>query len=1324
MAQLLAVLAALSLRLCCARAGMDSCYGRGGGAAQRCLPEFCNAAFNRTVLASAQCGAAGPELYCLQTGVTGVTQSCHVCDARQPQRSHGAQSLNDFHIEEEEPSWWQSPSMVHGVQYPNSVNLSLALGKAFEITYIRLKFHTSRPESFAIYKRTREGGPWVPYQYYSASCRQTYGATPGGFLRPGDEERVAFCTDEFSDISPLTGGNVAFSTLEGRPSAYSFDTSPMLQEWVTATDLLISLNRLNTFGDDIFHDNRVLRSYYYAISDLSVGGRCKCNGHASECVTNGLGRLVCDCQHNTTGVDCQKCRPFFHDRPWGRASSEAVNHCLPCNCSGRSEQCVFNADQYRRTGHGGQCLNCRDRTAGAHCQLCAKHCYRDNTAEPCQPCNCSLVGSLSLQCDQSGDCLCKATVMGKKCEHCRPGYHSLSEGGCRPCACYPAGSVGDCSPLDGKCTCKQNVEGALCHSCQSGTFHLQPHNPHGCTNCFCYGHSAACTSASQFMVQHIVSTFQQDTDGWRGQNSDGGESPLAWEKNRISLFPKNGEWEYFIAPAKFLGNQLLSYRQNLSFVLDVESEELAPFDLTLEGSGIQVRASVSPQARERAITFRLHEAEAGIQAPALSSFQFQQLLSNLTAIRLAGSGSFPSHLKEVTLVTAQAGLAPRAAWVEECLCPEGYIGQFCQACAPDYKRGLPSGGPLTRCIPCTCNQHGTCDPDTGVCRCVHNTDGPSCEHCASGYYGNPFRGRYNDCKPCPCPAQSNCATVEETKEVVCTDCPEGQTGKRCEMCDDGYFGDPLGQRQYVRPCSQCQCNGNTDPNAVGNCDHVTGECLKCLFRTIGHYCDRCDHGFYGNALAPNPLDKCQPCDCDPAGSANGRETCNTGSGQCECLPHVIGRDCSQCEPGFYNLQPTVGCLSCRCHAVGSRSGDCQAVTGRCSCRPGIEGRSCDRCQRGFFELSEWGCRGTESNRRSLGPATRFAEPSPSHPSAPVAIPHRWAGTERVHGLSRCSSDNLTAAIEDLESALQSKDQRIEELLVQMEPRVKSLNMGIETQRSYEQLLNRVEAAQASARASIEQAKGIKDEGITLLKTLEDNKKLFPAKRLKSKGAFRKMGPIRERVLVEARGKTAVAGRMLGAAESSSAVSNGTAARASLLARDVTKEAQKLRRRAQDQSVRCGSLRAQVATAEERLGPREEQAAALRARIREETQTATQVLGETETTEKSMKKAKHSLDRDVKRLAELLKQIESLQVGQATEEMLNKTESQMGSLRWAIDRKLTRKVRELEAASEMQILKMRAFEKDIEEIQADKLNLEDIVQNLPQGCYSGVGQRRQ
>jgi hypothetical protein len=39
-------------------------------------------------------------------------------------------------------------------------------GKAFDITYVRLWFYSPRAESFAIYKRTSEDGPWIPYQFY------------------------------------------------------------------------------------------------------------------------------------------------------------------------------------------------------------------------------------------------------------------------------------------------------------------------------------------------------------------------------------------------------------------------------------------------------------------------------------------------------------------------------------------------------------------------------------------------------------------------------------------------------------------------------------------------------------------------------------------------------------------------------------------------------------------------------------------------------------------------------------------------------------------------------------------------------------------------------------------------------------------------------------------------------------------------------------------------------------------------------------------------------------------------------------------------------
>lgn len=77
------------------------------------------------------------------------------------------------------------------------------------------------------------------------------------------------------------------------------------------------------------------------------------------------------------------------------------------------------------------------------------------------------------------------------------------------------------------------------------------------------------------------------------------------------------------------------------------------------------------------------------------------------------------------------------------------------------------------------------------------------------------------------------------------------------MCEDGYYGDPLGQSGATRPCERCKCNGNVDPNALGVCDHISGRCLKCLGHTEGQHCERCQRGFYGDALHPTTSKKCK-----------------------------------------------------------------------------------------------------------------------------------------------------------------------------------------------------------------------------------------------------------------------------------------------------------------------------------------------------------------------------------------------------------------------------------------------------------------------------------
>lgn len=360
---------------------IDPCYA--DDRARRCIPDFVNAAYGTKVIASSVCGQNGPSRFCEPTDVNKPYEmSCDVCDRTDPTKSYPASALTDLNNPNKVTCWRSDeiPQPTSPNAPPDNVTLTLNLGKKFELTYVSLQFcpKSIKPDSIAIYKSVDYGKTWQPFQFYSSQCRRVYGR-PNRAMISKSNEQEARCSDahRYSGnlASGIYGGRIAFSTLEGRPSASNFDASPVLQDWVTATDIRIVFHRLqmpqdvlmqqeeeddgeedimfdqaksfsaNKLGSDTSSagglskekktsiDNLVsttamtMMTQNYAVSDFAVGGRCKCNGHASQCLTDENGQLYCDCKHNTAGRDCEKCKPYFFDRPWGRATYRDASEC-------------------------------------------------------------------------------------------------------------------------------------------------------------------------------------------------------------------------------------------------------------------------------------------------------------------------------------------------------------------------------------------------------------------------------------------------------------------------------------------------------------------------------------------------------------------------------------------------------------------------------------------------------------------------------------------------------------------------------------------------------------------------------------------------------------------------------------------------------------------------------------------------------------------------------------------------------------------------------------------------------------------------------------
>ncbi|XP_074150039.1 netrin-G2 isoform X2 [Sminthopsis crassicaudata] len=407
------------------------------------------------------------------------------CDASNPDLAHPPRLMFDKE-DEGLATYWQS---VTWSRYPSPLeaNITLSWNKSIELTDdIVVTFEYGRPTIMMLEKSLDNGRTWHPYQYYAEDCMEAFNMPPRRVrdLSSTSANRVV-CTEEYSRwAGSKKEKHVRFEVrdrfaifagqdLRNLDNLYTrLESAKGLKEFFTATDLRMKLLRPALGGTYVQREN--LYKYFYAISNIEVIGRCKCNLHANLC-SYKEGGLQCECEHNTTGQDCGKCKKNFRTRSWRAGSylplpNGSPNACAAagsafgnCECYGHSNRCSYIDFLNVVT-----CVSCKHNTRGQHCQHCRLGYYRNGSAElddenVCIECNCNQIGSINDRCNETGHCECREGAAGPKCDDCLPSHYWRQ--GCFPNVCddeYLLCQNGGTCYQNQRCLCPSGYQGVLC----------------------------------------------------------------------------------------------------------------------------------------------------------------------------------------------------------------------------------------------------------------------------------------------------------------------------------------------------------------------------------------------------------------------------------------------------------------------------------------------------------------------------------------------------------------------------------------------------------------------------------------------------------------------------------------------------------------------------------------------------------------------------------------------------------------------------------------------------------------------------------------------
>ncbi|XP_054472751.1 laminin subunit beta-3 [Anoplopoma fimbria] len=439
--------------------------------------------------ASSTCGLFGSEVYC--TPYQQRRMKCCPCDSSNP-NSKLAHTVRDVLSTSGPDRWWQSRKEV------NPVTLQLDLNNLYQLDNLVLSFKGPRPNAFVIEKTQDDGQSWQPALYLAVNCQREFPGIPTTTPLTLDD---TYCyTLPPTGADPYQDHTIQFSPLH----QYAYVPASKTQKIEDVSALTGLRVRFTELGEVPRPPGRAL-SRFYALKEMRVMGSCMCHGHANRCMPNADNSLLpdsiqvhpqCDCQHNTAGVNCERCADLYNDLPWRPAEEGNTYTCTRCECNNHAQRCRFDQAVYEASGRrsGGLCEGCMHHTTGPKCDQCAPG-YQPNPRsrmdrpDACISCICSAEGTVNGgRCDdRTGSCVCKVNVEGPRCDRCKRGYYDLSPAnplGCSKCSCSPDGSLSDvCDPMTGQCPCRPHFHGLTCEICSKG--YWKPSVTGRCQPCSC-----------------------------------------------------------------------------------------------------------------------------------------------------------------------------------------------------------------------------------------------------------------------------------------------------------------------------------------------------------------------------------------------------------------------------------------------------------------------------------------------------------------------------------------------------------------------------------------------------------------------------------------------------------------------------------------------------------------------------------------------------------------------------------------------------------------------------------------------------------------------